>query len=377
VRILHLADHMGYGDTVPHGMTTYLLIVLPRVRAAGHELMACFLRGPHNSGRELQRQGIPTRFLNTRRYDPTIPMRVARIIGEFKPDLVHATQVQAVAVARLLRGMRARYPLLLHMHNLDVLPAPLRWVNHHLPQPELALCVSKAAMGPAIEQFGLAPQVLRVFYNAFDGARFADNGTGGRVREELGIAPAAPVVGRAARFCVDKANDRLVRAMPEVLRRVPDAHAILAGDGPERADCEALARGLGVAERTHFLGHRTDVARVVAACDVMTVTSPEDTYPYAALEAYALAKPVIGYRAGGMPELVEPHVTGLLAEPDDHLAFAEHIAHCLADRSLSVRLGAAGKEFVKRFTIDVHVRDLLDIYESTRAAADNREVCAG
>jgi len=369
---------MGYGGKVPHGMTTYLVIVLPLVRAAGHEVMACFLREPHDSARDLERQGVATRFINARRYDPTIPFKVAQVIREFKPDLVHATQVQAVAVARLLRGFGFRYSLLLHMHNLDVLPAPLRWANHCLPQPEQALCVSKAAMGPAITEFGLATRVVRVFYNAFDAARFGAIGPeeGLQVRAELGIPAQAPVVGRAARFCLDKANDRLVRVMPEILRRVPDAHAILAGDGEERPGCEALARELGVAERTHFMGHRTDVARIVDACDVMTVTSPADTYPYAALEAYALGKPVIGYRAGGMPELVQHDVTGFLAEPDDHLAFARFIAQCLVDRPLRERLGAGGREFVRRFTIEGHVRELLDIYDRTLIAGRSGRAAA-
>lgn len=369
MRILHLADHMGYQVTVPHGMTTYLLMVLPQVRAAGNEVMTCFLREPHDSARDLQRQGIATHFVNARRYDPTIPLKVARVIRQFKPDVVHATQVQAVAVARLLLGLGGRYALMLHMHNLDVLPAPLRWVNHRLAQPSVALCVSKAAMGPAITQFGLSPKVVRVFYNAFDAERFAAVGAadGLEIRRELGIPADAPVVGRAARFFPDKANDRLVRAMPEILRVLPQAHAILAGDGTERPRCEALAVELGVAARTHFLGHRTDVARITAACDVMTVTSPADTYPYAALEAYAMGRLVIGYRAGGMPELVEHGVTGFLAEPDDHSAFARYITQCLSDQNLRARLGAGGREFVKRFSIEGHVRSLLDIYARVRA----------
>jgi glycosyltransferase involved in cell wall biosynthesis len=368
MRILHLADHMGYGGTVPHGMTTYLLMVLPLVRAAGHEVMACFLREPHESARELERLGVATHFINARRYDPTIPFKVARVIGDFRPDLVHATQVQATAVARLLRGLGGKYSLVLHMHNIDALPAPLRWVNHRLPQPELALCVSKAVMGPSMEQYGLAPEVLRVLYNAFDSVRFAAIGSadGAQVRSELGIPAEAPVVGRAARFFADKANDRLVRAMPEILRQVPDAHAILAGDGVERPACEALAHELDVAHRTHFLGHRTDVARVTAACDVIAVTSPAEPFGYTVLESYALGKPVIGYRGGGIPEIVEPDVTGFLAEPDDHRAFAGYIVRCLADRTLRERLGSNAREFVRRFSIEGHVRELLEVYRQAR-----------
>jgi glycosyltransferase involved in cell wall biosynthesis len=353
-------------------MTTYLLLVLPRLVAAGHQVHNCFLRQPHESAQELARAGIETDFLDSRRYDPTIPLRVARIVAAFKPDVIHATQVQAVAVARMLRAMGGKQALVLHMHNLDVLSAPLRWLNHRLPQPEVALCVSKAVTVPSRDQYGLRPELLQVFYNAFNSERFAAIGPeqAAAIRAELGIPMEAPVVGRAARFFADKANHRLVAAMPEILRQVPDAHAIMAGDGEERPRCEAMARELNVTARVHFLGHRTDMAQITAACDVMTVTSPADNYPYAALESFALHKPVVGYRGGGLPEMVIPGVNGFLAEPDDHRAFADHVARCLSDRALRAQLGQGAAEFARRFTIEEHVRELIGIYE--KALTDNR-----
>lgn len=366
MRVVHLADHMGYGGTVPHGLTKYLLMVLPRLAAAGHEVSAIFLREPHECGTELTRQGVGVQFLSAGRYDPLLPLRLSKAVMALNPDLVHATQVQSIMLARVLKVMGHRWPLVVHLHGLDRIGQPFRFINHRLPQPVTALCVSEAAKGPGETQFGLDPARLRTFYNAFDAAGFAASvkpGDAASLRAELGIPAEAPVVGLAGRFFALKANDRLVAVMPEILRQVPDAHAIFAGDGELRAPCEALATQLGVRERTHFLGHRGDVARITAACDVLTNTSPADNFPYTALEAYALARPVVGYRSGGMPELVNEGVTGFLAAPDDHAGFAAQIVRCLKDPQLRARLGAAGQAFVARFSIEGHVAEMLRLYD--------------
>jgi glycosyltransferase involved in cell wall biosynthesis len=369
LRILHLADHMGYGGRIPHGMTTYLLLVLPRIRAAGHEVTAAFLREPHECGADLERQGVGTRFLNTRRWDPLIPLKAANLVRALDPDIVHATQVQAVLVARLLKAAGMRFRLVVHMHNLDVLPGALRWASRGLPQPETALCVSGAVTTTATRQYGIDPSRLRIFPNALDTERFLSSidAAGPDLRAELDLPRSARLIGRVARFHSAKGNDRLVRAMPYILAAVPDACAIFAGDGPERAKCQALAQQLGVGTRLRFLGQRSDVARIVAACEIMTVTSPAEPFGFVALEAFALGKPVVGFNSGGLPEVVTHGVDGLLAAADDEREFGALVARVLVDSDLRARLSAGAQASIGRFSIAQHVEALLAIYEQRTA----------
>lgn len=369
MRILHLADHMGYGGRVPHGMTTYLLLVLPRVRAAGHEVAAAFLREPHRSAMELEQQGVRTHFMDSARWNPLLLLSVARLIRKFNPDVVHATQVQAVLIARALKALGFRFRLVVHMHNLDRIPGALRWINRKLPQPEVALCVSRPTMKTAEREYGIDAARLRVFPNAFDAAAFLSSGAGPQLdlRAELDLPASALVVGRVARFHVDKGNDRLVRAMRRIIEAVPQAVAVFAGDGPERQRCEAMGRQLGIADRLRFLGHRADIARIVAGCDVMTITSPAEPFGYVALEAFALGKPVIGFRAGGLPEVVTHEVDGLLAMADDETEFANLVVTALSQPALRARLATAARLAIERFSISEHVAALLAVY--TRAGA--------
>lgn len=356
---------MGYGGRIPHGMTTYLLLVLPRVHAAGNAVTAAFLREPHESAAILEQQGVGTRFLASRRWDPLIPFKVARLVRSFAPDIVHATQVQSVLIARLLKAAGMRFRLIVHMHNLDVLPGPLRWISARLPQPEVALCVSRPVMAAATREYGIDSARLRIFPNAFDRERFLANQdtAASDLRTELGLPASAPLIARIARFHPDKGNDRLVRCMPRILQAVPGAVAVFAGDGPQRPVCELLARDLGVADRVRFLGHRDDIARIVSACDVMTVTSPAEPFGFVALEAFALGKPVVGFKAGGLPEVVTHGVDGLLAAADDETAFAGLVTQVLLDSQLRERLAAGARQSIGRFSLERHVEALLAIYD--------------
>jgi L-malate glycosyltransferase len=143
---------------------------------------------------------------------------------------------------------------------------------------------------------------------------------------------------------------------------VPGAVAVFAGDGPERSRCESLARELGVSEQVRFLGHRDDIARIVAACDVMTVSSPAEPFGFVALEAFAMRKPVVGFASGGLPEVVTHGIDGLLAARDDEAEFAQLVAKVLLDSGLRAQLAAGAGRSIERFSIPRHIEALLAVY---------------
>ena len=120
------------------------------------------------------------------------------------------------------------------------------------------------------------------------------------------------MLGVTARLHPIKGHRYLLDAMPQVLSAVPGAHLVLAGDGLNRPALEQ-ARALRIADRVHFLGHRTDVADVTQLYDVAVLPSVAgECLPYVLMEAMALRKPVVATRFWGIPEEVEDGVTGTL-----------------------------------------------------------------
>ena len=138
----------------------------------------------------------------------------------------------------------------------------------------------------------------------------------------------------------NKGFDLLIRALP----RLPGAHAVIAGEGPERAALESLARQEGVADRLHLLGWRNDQGALLAACDVLVCPSRWEPLGNVVIEAFSAGRPVVAAAAAGPTELIDPGRTGLLAALEDPAALADAITRGAATiPAAPPRLAAAGR----------------------------------
>lgn len=151
-----------------------------------------------------------------------------------------------------------------------------------------------------------------------------------------------PTVTSVGRLAAPKDFPTLVRALARV--DAEPFRARIVGDGPDRDEVDATIRESGLSERVELLGERRDVVDLLAASDVFVLSSTSEAMPMSVLEAMAAAVPVVGAAVGGIPELVEDEVTGLLFEPRDVDGLAAALRRLLADRDLRRRLGEAGRE---------------------------------
>ena len=188
--------------------------------------------------------------------------------------------------------------------------------------------------------------------------------SGRPIRAELGIPDDAPLVLAVARLDPYKSLHVLASAAQQLAREFPDLRVLIAGEGPERPRLERLIAKLRLTDVLTLLGARSDVPDLIAACDVATLCSYSETTPLAIMEYMALGKAVVATRAGGIPDLIEDHVHGLLVAPDDRTALAQAIASLLRDPELARDMGRRGKERQRReFSIDAVAREVEDLYE--------------
>lgn len=162
---------------------------------------------------------------------------------------------------------------------------------------------------------------------------------GGARPDRAGVPEGAPLLLALGRLHRNKGFDVLVRA----LRRLPAAHAVIAGEGPERPALEALARGEGVADRLRLVGWRQDTAPLLAACDVLLCPSRHEPLGNVVLEAWSAGRPVLAAASEGPRELITPGEEGMLVPPEDPAALAQSAALLLEHRPLAARLAAAGR----------------------------------
>ena len=184
------------------------------------------------------------------------------------------------------------------------------------------------------------------------------------LHEEYLIPADAQIVGVVARLEAEKGHRTLLEAWPLVLAEVPSARLLIIGEGSERDSLEAQVVSLGIEDRVVFTGRREDVPAVTAALDVAVLPSYREAQGLSVLEAMALGRPVIASRVGGIPEMIEDGVSGLLVEPHDCDALAAGIVRLLTDHPLADMIAHRGHELVHdRFCIELMVHSISDLYD--------------
>ena len=169
----------------------------------------------------------------------------------------------------------------------------------------------------------------------------------GAAPTSLPVPAGAPVLLSLGRLHRNKAFDVLIRAMP----RLPAAHALIAGEGPERPALEDLARREGVSARVHFLGWRADTAALLAAADLLVCPSRHEPLGNVVIEAWSARRPVVAAAAQGPAELIADGKDGCLVVPEDAVSLADRIAFLLEDRETAERMADAGRaRYVAEFS---------------------------
>jgi glycosyltransferase involved in cell wall biosynthesis len=363
-RVLFLADHLGPPDGV-HGVTTYLLDVLPALKAIGIEVGACFLGAPHSAAEALQAHGIPVRFLDTRSFDLLVTWRVAKLVRDESWDVLHCTQFRATVVGRTVARLLRSPAVVVQVHDLTMPPAYARLMNRIVARrADLGLCVSRAACDIAVRGYHLAPERLRVLYTGIDTRQFHPLSPQERrqIRLELDISPTAPVLCLAGRFYPVKGQAEMTRMMQHIVARRADCVLLLVGSGPGRTACEHLARELQLTDNILFLGHRDDVGRLLAAADAAVVPSSSEGLSRFAIEANLCGLPVVAYACGGVAEALADSRCGILVPPGDVPAFIAAVDRALAEHRSASDAEACARTARQRFGLAPHVQSLRECY---------------
>jgi glycosyltransferase involved in cell wall biosynthesis len=222
----------------------------------------------------------------------------------------------------------------------------------------------------AIEDYGLPPDRVRVLYNGVLAEAYArvPPSAGRRIRQQLGLAGNARVIGIVGRVEPGKGIRPLLQAMPAVLAACPDAALLVVGDGPTRGESERLALELGIGAAVRFTGYRSDVPELLGAMDVMAAPSTaEQGLGYAVLEAMCAGVPVVTTHCGGPAECVVDGASGLLVPVADVPALAEALVRVLSDAQLREALGDGARRRSALFSVAQHVGDLQAIYREIMA----------
>lgn len=207
------------------------------------------------------------------------------------------------------------------------------------------------------------PYLLNIL-NGVNTAHFVrDEQAGLQIRQELGIPINAPVIGTVSVFRFQKRLDVWMKIAADILKKVPEAHFIVVGDGPLKEGLLAKRKVLDLEERLHMPGLKTDVKPYFSAMDIYMMSSIFEGLPIALLEAMSCSCAVISTKAGGVGEVVESGKTGLLCEVDDYMKLADIGVQLLQNPGQRIALAEGARTRVQAdFSINKMAMQLEELY---------------
>jgi glycosyltransferase involved in cell wall biosynthesis len=242
----------------------------------------------------------------------------------------------------------------------------LRFVEEHFinPRVDRVVAVTAAVAEGAGRERGLAPGRVVTIENGVDLATFnPDRHPRPGLRAEWRLAEDQPAIGVVGHLSPVKGHADFLDAAAAVAKSHPRARFFVVGDGALRASLEARAASLGLAEHVVFTGVRQDIPRVLAALDVVVLSSHTEGLSNALLEAMAMARPIVATAVGGNPDVLRDGVTGRLVPARNPQALAAALAQLLDDPAAADTLGRAAREDVAaRFSLQRMVARYESLY---------------
>ncbi len=298
-------------------------------------------------------------------------VRLAAFLRRERVAILH-THLFEPSVVGLLAGVVARTPLrVMTRHYSDYhTRIDKRW---HVRLDRLCtrlasgvIAVSRHTADHLLEAEGAPHEKVHVVTNGIDFERVKPSGPGAaaRVREELGL-DGVPLLLVPARLHAEKGHRYLFEALPQLRRRLEGRFAVLvAGEGSYESVYRREVEALGCQDLVHFLGFRRDMPDLMAAADVVVLPSVAEAFGLVLAEALFLGVPVVATRVGGIPEIVDDGVDGVLVPPADSAALADALAALVGDPARRSALAGRGRaKVVERFSFERMVRSYEALYD--------------
>jgi glycosyltransferase involved in cell wall biosynthesis len=301
--------------------------------------------------------------------------KLYRLIQAEQFDIVHTHSTKAGLLGRLAARLANVSMILFTAHGWafsEGRPWLWRWLLAQTERmPALfstkIICVSEHDRQLALK-FGVAPQEkLTVIYNGLDPSPFASLTDRNELRRELELSPSERIITTVGRLAPPKDLETLLAACERL--EYPSWRLLILGDGPLRSRVARAIRTKGLRNYVTLLGERRDVPRFLKASDIFVLSSRWEGLPLVVIEAMLAGLPVVATRVGGIPELVEDGVTGLLVPPQDPRALHRALAQLLSDPELCERLGNSGqRRALERFTVERMIAQVRALYRALESA---------
>lgn len=368
--------HLIHGRTYSGGEHSLYLLYKYINKQKFHPIVVCLEDGLLRQ--RLEGLGLEVHCMDTDAMLPfhTVP-RILRLARRENADLIINQTTRTTVIGRLI-SMITRKP------NITVIQAPIlrdtnttqpRWLNYYIERltgffSDRHIVVNRSMRREMIE-WGREPERVRTIYNSVDPEYLDYSSKNTIFKREFEVTPERPSAGMIASFRPRKGAEHLIRAMPAVIEKIPDAVLFMIGHGEwvrgkdYIASLKELSESVGVSDSVIFTGFRSDIPQIVSELDVLILPSIfGEGSSLTLLEAMGLGCPAIATATEGNVELIEDGVNGILVPPANSSALADAIVTIFQDRKRAREMGdAARRKVIESFLADRMADKYTEIFE--------------
>lgn len=339
------------------GAETYTALVAENLQQRGYKVYTA--SGGGMLADRLSQKGIPNFYLPIRFSTSLSAFLLKRIIKKYKIDLIHANSAAAGITALKVKKYCKDIPVIFTSHGV--------LNNNHkefvLNDCDKIICVSKFLEKDCIQK-GFDKNKLITIYTGIDSNKFNDNIDGSAMRRQLNIPQDAFVLSLVAR--IKNLTNKGHLDILNILKNHTDTknwHLIVIGKGKSLHKLKSMTKQYNLEQQVHCVGHQIDVAKYVAASDVIVLPSYFETFGLALAEGMAMGKPGVTYNIGGCPEVVQNNKTGFVIDYKNEEAFYQKLLLLSKNKTLYNKMAEeAEQDIKKRLSCDRMMNELEKLY---------------
>ena len=296
--------------------------------------------------------------------NPFSIVSIFKILKKTKADIIHTHSsidswlVGSVAKLSQIPVIRSRH-ISIPINNMF----PNNLLYSRIPRK---IITSGEAISEVVKSVpGVNPGNVKSVSAGVDFRRFDFKINGIKIREELGVNPGQPLIGKIGVIRGWKGYNYLLEAAPIILKKFPDARFVFVGNGPGFEQTKSIAKSLGLEQKLTFLGHRDDIPEIMAGLDIQVLASfAGEGTPQVIPQAFAMKTPLVATRVGSIPEMLGQGKRGILVEPKNSVDLANGIINLIENPGIRNELAEKGYEFCRNeLGVDRMIDETITIYE--------------
>ncbi len=343
MRILHTESSMGIG-----GQEYRVLLEAQGMEMRGHVVVVAAPEGSQLAVLAQERGlQVKTTTSGNRGWITLIPAYL-RMMKQFGIDVVNTHGSLDSWTASIAGRISSRRPIIIRTrHKSTPVSRSMRHRVLYGRMPHVVTTTGETVRQELITRNGLSPSRVISIPTGVNLERFHPKPPDASLRKNLGVKSQAPLVGTVAFLRPEKGLEVLIEAVRLLRKTIPAVECLIVGEGGEKATLATLIRERGLEHCVHLVGFRQDIPALLTLLDVVVIPSFEEGIPQTLTQALAMERPVVASAVGGVPEVVQDGVTGLLVPPRSPAILSEKIAFLLHHPSSGARMAQMGRQVIQ------------------------------